>query len=189
MSDRMDQLQGSINERQDELHSVTTILANKAARRARWATASKVIVIALGAFEATKSAADQFLGEKSHLAMITYTLVGLMIATVAALEAAFKNEVTAAELTLLATAGQSTVRQVDSRWQREIGGVSGDGSVEAALSLIELQDAKLTELQEKAAKLGVNITLEVRKLVQRDAGAATASAGASGVEPTRPYSA
>ncbi len=150
----------AFNDRQRELHSVTAILANVAARRAQWATASKVVVIALGAFAATKSAADQLLGATSHIAMVTYTLLGLVIATVAGLEAAFKNEVTAAELRILAAAGQSTVRQVDSRWQRDIGGVAGQERVEAALKLIELQ--------EKTAKPGVNITLEVRQLVQSD---------------------
>jgi hypothetical protein len=164
----MSALQGSINDRQRELHSVTAILANSAARRSRWATASKVIVIALGAFAATKSAADQLLGAASPFATVTYTLAGLVIATVAGLEAAFKNEARAAELTVLAAAGQSTVRQVDSAWQRDIGGVAGQERVEAALKLIELQDTKLAELQEKAAKLGVNITLEVRQLVQSD---------------------
>jgi hypothetical protein len=168
MPDRINELQGSINDRQRELHSVTAILADVAARRARWATASKVIVIALGAFAATKSAADQLLGTTSHIAVVTYTLAGLVIATVAGLEAAFKNEATAAELRILAAAGQSTVRQVDSLWQRDIGGVAGQERVEAALKLIELQDAKLAELQEKTARLGVNITLEVRQLVRSE---------------------
>ena len=117
---------------------MTAILASVAARRARWATVSKVIVIALGAFAATKSAADQLLGTASHVTMVTYTLVGLVIETVAGLAAAFKNETTAAELRILAAAGQSTVRQVDSRWQRDIGGVAGQERVEAALKLIEL---------------------------------------------------
>jgi len=168
MPDRINELQGSINDRQHELHSVTAILANGAARRARWGTASKVIVIALGAFAATKSAADQLLGATSHVATVTYTLAGLVIAVVAGLEAAFKNEATAAELRVLAAAGQSTVRQVGSLWQRDIGGVAGQERVEAALKLIELQDTKLAELQEKAAKLGVNITLEVRHLAPSD---------------------
>lgn len=168
MPSRIDELQGSINDRQRELHSVTAILANVAARRDRWATASKVIVIALGAFAATKSAADQLLGATSHISMVTYTLVGLVIATVAGLEAAFKNEATAAELRVLAAAGQATVRQVDTRWQHDIGGVDGQERVDAALKLIDLQDAKLAELQEKTAKLGVNITLEVRQLARSD---------------------
>jgi len=132
MPNRIDELQGSINDRQRELHSVTAILANVAARRARWATASKVIVIALGAFAATKSAADQLLGAASHISMVTYTLAGLVIATVAGLEAAFKNETTAAELRILAAAGQSTVRQVDTRWQHDIGGVAGQERVDGA---------------------------------------------------------
>lgn len=168
MPDRLGELQGSINDRQQELHNVTAILADVAARRAHWATASRVVVIALGAIAATKSAADQLLGSTSHIAMILYTLIGVVIATVAGLEAAFKNEVTAAELRILAATGQSTVRQVDSRWQHDIGGVQGQEREKAALGLIDLQDAKLTELQEKAAKLGVNITLEVRQLVQSD---------------------
>ena len=32
------------------------------------------------------------------------------------------------------------------------------------MQLIELQDTKLSEIQEKAAAIGVNITLEVRKI-------------------------
>jgi hypothetical protein len=164
----MNELQGSINDRQRELHSVTAILANIAARRARWGATSKVIVIALGALAATKSVADQLLGTTSHVALVIYALIGLVIATVTGLEAAFKNEATAAELRILAAAGQSTVRQVDSNWQREIGGAAGQDRLEAALKLIELQDAKLGELQEKTARLGVNITLEVRQLIQSD---------------------
>ena len=53
-------------------------------------------------------------------------------------------------------------------WQSDIGGVAGQQRVDAALKPIELQDAKLAELQEKTAKLGVNITLEVRQLVRSD---------------------
>ena|SRR5579859_3953875 len=165
---RFDDLQGSINDRQQELHNVTAILAAVATRRARWAAVSRVILIALGAFAATKSTADQLLGTGSHISTVIYTVAGLIIATVAGLEAAFKNEITAAELRILAAAGQSTVRQVDSRWQQDIGGAEGTERDAAALRLIELQDAKLTELQEKTAKLGVNIALEVRQLVQSD---------------------
>jgi len=165
---RFDDLQGSINDRQQELHNVTAILAAVAARRTHWAAISRVILIALGAFAATKSTADELLGTTSHISTVLYTIVGLIIATVAGLEAAFKNEATAAELRILAAAGQSTVRQVDSRWQQDIGGAEGTQREEAALRLIDLQDTKLTELQERTAKLGVNIALEVRELVQSD---------------------
>jgi hypothetical protein len=157
-------LQGRINDRQRELHNVTTILSKQAARRAIFSVYAKGTIILLGAFAATKGAADQILGSSSNVSLLLYTLVGLLIAAIAGLETAFKNEATAAELKLLAAAGQATVREVDTRWQRDFGVGGSNDPVSAALSLIELQDARLTDIQEKAAKLGVNIALEVREL-------------------------
>ena len=92
-----------------------------------------------------------------------------MVATVAGLEAAFKFESKSAELKVLAATCQSTVRQVDSQWQKEIGTAYLDEQIEAARKLLDLQDTKLAEIQEKTARLGVNITLEIRELY-RDSG-------------------
>jgi hypothetical protein len=56
------------------------------------------------------------------------------------------------------------VRQTDSAWYRQVGIESdSEKQVTGALQVIELQQAKLDEVQEKAATLGVNIALEVRR--------------------------
>ena len=162
---QMRMIQGSISERQSELHKVADIIAKAAGRQGRRAAIAKVLVIILGAFAATKSAADQVLGVRySAVSTVLYTLVGVLIASIAGIEAAFKSESRSAELKIVAATCQSTIRQVDSQWQKEIGTAAIDQQLNAARKLLDLQDTKLADVQERAAKLGVNITLEIREL-------------------------
>jgi hypothetical protein len=65
---------------------------------------------------------------------------------------------------MLAATCQSAVREIDSRWQKEVGAAPPDPALSAIRGLLDAQDQKLTEVQEKAARLGVNIALEVREL-------------------------
>jgi hypothetical protein len=164
---QMQAIQGSINDRQRELHNVTDILARRARQATIRSDVSRVVVILLGAVVATREAANQIAGAGNTVAIVVYALFGVLIAAVAGLQAAFKWETSAADLRLLAATCQSTVRFVDSQWQKDIGTASSSdpmGRLEAARKLIDLQDAKLTEVQAKAAEVGVNITLEVREL-------------------------
>jgi hypothetical protein len=165
MSDyQMHNIQGSINDRQKELHSVTDFLAAAAQQASLRAAAAKIIIVLLGAFVATREAANQLIGASNTITIVSYTLAGLLIAVVAGLEAAFKWESRAADLRTLAAICQSTVRLVDSQWQKDIGSAPIETQLDAARKLLDLQDTKLTEVQEKAAALGVNITLAVREL-------------------------
>jgi len=150
--------------RQRELHTVADILARRAERVTKTANFTKVILILLGAFTATQGTADQLLGQSNATKIIAYTVAGLLIAALAGLEAAFKFDARAAELRLMAADCQSAIRAVDSQWQKEIGGGESYEPVEEARGLIDLQDAKLAEIQQRAAKSGVNITLEIREL-------------------------
>ena len=159
-----EQIQGSITDRQYELQNVTDILASKAELVAKRALISKVVLIFLGALVATRETASQILPPDHIAIIILYTLMGLIIAVIAGLEAAFKWETRAAELRTLAAICQSTLRTVDSQWQKEIGTTSGEEKIAAAQKLLDLQDSNLSEVQTKAASLGVNITLEVREL-------------------------
>ena len=160
----MEMLQGSITQRQYELHKIADILAKVAHKESKRAATSKVLLIFLGAFTATKGASDQVFGAANSINVIIYTIAGLLVATIAGLEVAFKFESRSAELKVLAATCQSTIRQVDSQWQKEIGTAYLDEQTEAARKLLDLQDAKLAEIQEKTARLGVNITLEIREL-------------------------
>jgi hypothetical protein len=140
------------------------VLAAEAQRVAARARISKVVLIFLGALVATRETANQVFGDADVGAAVFYTLVGLGVAVLAGLEAAFRWESRGAELKSLSAACQATVRSVDSQWHKEVGSAEGPERVRAALTLLELQDAKLTDVQSRAADLGVNITLEVREL-------------------------
>jgi hypothetical protein len=165
---QMSQVQESINARQAELHSVTDTLALAAQRASLRASVAKVVLVLLGAFAATREAANQLFGANSELIVIVYTLGALSIAVVAGLEAAFKWETRSVELRILAASGQSTTRLVDTQWRKEVGTVSAspEEQLAAARRLLDVQDTKLAEIQERAATLGVNITLEVRELLR-----------------------
>ena len=160
-----DRLQRGIEDRQKELHHAADIIASSAQRLRRASALSKVVIIILGAIAATSGAATQIAGEKSVSVTIIYTAVGLLIATVGGIEAAFKFGDRGAELTTLAATCQSTLREIDSRWKKEVGStVDPTAQEEAKKALLDTQDQKLNEIQENAAKLNVNITLKLREL-------------------------
>lgn len=162
---KIDMLQKGISARQSELQRVADILARaaQAARQnARWI---RVLLIVTGALAATQSAWEQsFVGYKEYSVLI-FTSLGVVITTLAGLETAFKFDARGAELNLLAASCHSTVRKTDATWYKQVGiATNPDERVAGAMSLIELQDTKLSEIQEKAASSGVNITLEIRNL-------------------------
>jgi hypothetical protein len=158
-------LQEGISTRQSELKHVADILARAAQKYMRIAAWVRVILISLGAFAATQSAWEQvFAGYRAN-SFIVFTLLGVVIAVLAGLEAAFKFEARGTELNLLAASCQSTVRKTDATWYKQVGiAENPNDRVTGAMQLIELQDTKLSEIQEKAAAIGVNITLEVRRI-------------------------
>ena len=164
MPDPIQKLQSGINERQAELQRVADVLAREAHRLRRRGGLNRVILIALGAITATQSGLEQLsLVPKTYLGLI-FLVLGVLIAVIAGIEAAFKFESKGAELTALAASCHSMVRQTDSAWYRQVG-IEDDPEKQkqGALQVIELQQAKLDEAQEKAAALGVNIALEVRR--------------------------
>ncbi|HET9587980.1 MAG TPA: hypothetical protein VFO91_04240 [Anaerolineales bacterium] len=163
-SDGLHYLKQGIYERQTELHNLAKILSQKAEILAKQGAASRVITIVLGAIVATQGVAEKIAGEGSPGILLTYTVIGVLIAAISGLEAAFRTESRSAELKLLAATCQSTIWRTDTQWQKSIGsGISPEPVVEAQ-KLLEMQDQVLTEIHTKAAQLGINITQEVREL-------------------------
>jgi hypothetical protein len=162
--EQFDHLQHSINDRQHELHEVADILASAADLGRRRSSLAKVLIVVLGAIAATNGAAAKLAGGSANWVIVVYTVVGLAIAAIGGLEAAFKLGERAAELTILAATCQSTVRDIDTRWQTQVGPAEGEERVVAARGLIEVQDARLADVQDRAARLGVNVALQVREL-------------------------
>ena len=167
MSYELEMIQGSIMDRQRELHGVADVLAKEANKLSKRSSLAKVLLVFLGALATTQGAMTQLIGESSAgelASIVIYTVIGLLIATIAGLEAAFKLESRSAELTVLAANCHSTIRTVDSQWQKEIGTVENEQKLPAARRLLDTQDSVLSEIQTLAAKAGVNITLEIREL-------------------------
>lgn len=163
----MTRLQKSIEERQAELQLVTNILAYAARKSAFRATLSKVLVIFLGAFTATRGVMDQLVGgTDDKRVLLVYTAAGLLTVVIAGLETAFKTESKSAELKQLAATCQATLRLVDTQWRKEVGPAydeerTDDERIKAVNTLLDLQDAKLGEIQQQAARLGLNIVYDV----------------------------
>jgi hypothetical protein len=164
MQELIQKLQSGINERQAELQRVADVLAREAHRLRRRGGRNRVTLIALGAIIATQAGLEQLeIMPRTYLSLL-FLVIGVLIAVIAGIEAAFKFESKGAELTALAASCHSMVRHTDSAWYRQVG-VEEDPEKrkQGALQVIELQQAKLDEAQEKAAALGVNIALEVRR--------------------------
>lgn len=157
-------LQAGIDERQSELQRVADVLTKEAHRLRRHGGLNRVILIALGAMSATQAGFEKLgIISETYLSLF-FLVIGVLVAVIAGVEAAFKFEGKGAELTALAASCHSMVRQTDSAWYRQVGiEEDSEKQVQGALQVMELQQSKLDEVQEKAAALGVNIALEVRK--------------------------
>jgi hypothetical protein len=163
MAANIENLQSGIEARQQELQHVADILAKNANTLPRRGMVSKVLLVLLGALVATRGTANQVLGISNNGTAMVYALLGTTVAVVAGLEAAFKWEARGADMTTLAARCQAATRSVDSRWIRQVNSAADAEKMAGALDLIEMQDARLAEVQERAAALGVNITAGVRE--------------------------
>ncbi len=129
-------LKRGIYERQTELHNLAKILSGQAGRLGTWGAAGRVAVIVLGALVATQGVAEKLLGEGRPGVLLTYTVFGVLIATLSGFEAAFKNETRAAELKLIAATCQATIWRTDTEWQKSIGSGQSDDPEAAARALL-----------------------------------------------------
>ncbi len=169
MSSTIEMLQEGISARQQELQRVAAVLAKAAQKYRLYAGYIRAGLIFFGAVAATQGSWDKaFVGYKDY-SFIIFTILGVIITTLAGLEAAFKFEAKSTELNLLAASCHSTVRKTDATWYKQVGiATNPTDQISGAMSLIELQDTKLSEIQEKSANSGVNITLEIRSLYRTE---------------------
>jgi len=144
----------SINGHRYELEDIATKLAKFAQ------VYTKVLVILLGAFIATREIANQILGASNTVNIIIYAAVGLLIATVTGLEAAFKWEGRSAELRTLVTTCRTTARTISTDLTKILAKKTSQGNhiEEALTTLLESLDSTLTDIQTKASSLGIDTT-------------------------------
>ncbi len=162
---KLSKIQSGISYRQRELQRVADILAGAAHQMRRRGATVRVLLITLGAVTASQASLGQMNSHFKEASGLVFLILGILITTLAGIEAAFKLETKGAELTLLAATCHSTVRHTDSVWQKQVG-IEDDAEKQliGAMQLLELQDEKLSEVQDRAANSGVNIALEVRKV-------------------------
>jgi hypothetical protein len=175
----LDELKEDINERQDELFSIQIALEDEARRASNFAKYLRIAVIFLGAFAATREAADRLLHDPSagspqsvgsHQSVIViYTLLGLAITVIGSISATFRPDNTAAELKILAAECNSCLLAIDCQLPRKGDTSPIEEQIEGARKLILFQNEKISELRSKAAKIGTVIDRKIRKLATEKA--------------------
>jgi hypothetical protein len=159
-SDPSERIILSIDGHKRELEDIGIKLAKKAQNYTIVSLIIKVLVIFLGAFIATREVANQILGVSNIANVIIYAIVGLLIATVTGLDAAFKWENRSAELRTLVTACRTTTRKISSDLTTILAAKTskGNSSEKELTKILNSLDSTLTEIQTKAASLGVDTT-------------------------------
>ncbi|MGI9105008.1 MAG: hypothetical protein ACR2G4_02030 [Pyrinomonadaceae bacterium] len=167
--DLLNELKEDINERQVELHLVQQALEDYAKRNSTMANRLKIAIILLGGIVATREVADKIVpaagfpnGNKAII--VSYTLVGLLIAVIGGVAAAFRYENKAAELKVLAAESNSYLLDIDCKLPKKGDPEPTEKQINAARDLISLQNSKLSEIQGKAARIGIGINRKVRKI-------------------------
>lgn len=166
MDDSFERLQKAIERRQTEIRTLGAHLGGRAKLNHWVASTSKVVLVLLGALAATKATVDELLGPTASSSRLIYAGIGVAVAAIAGITAAFGFDQRAAQLTQLATETWSTLRTVDTEWRRNVATSDAGDRSKAALTLLDLQDANLSDIQARAARLGVNIALDIPALLE-----------------------
>jgi non-ribosomal peptide synthetase component E (peptide arylation enzyme) len=164
MDPAMQSLQNGINDRQRELRALVPLLGKKAFELQRLSNWLRVATIMLSSLSSLKAVSEAQLGASAAVVIMTFAVINLGTTVLLGLEAAFKFEKRAADLNVLAALSQATVIAVDSEWRKKIGSLYDTDLRNAARDILTLQDAKLSEIHQRAASLGMNLVLEVREL-------------------------
>lgn len=145
-----------VAERQKALEEMQDRLQKEAASASVWATRTRVAVIFLGAFAATREGADGLLpsGSPYHTGVVlTYTVMALAITVIGSITTAFRFADKASELNALAAECSQCLLEVDCQTQRD---PEADDRAKAR-ELVDKQNQKISRVQRKAARLGVTM--------------------------------
>ena len=151
-----------------ELDNTEKILAVKEKRFATGASWTKWMLLVLGASVVTKEATSRLIGTSNPVNIVIYMIIGLLVTALAGIEVAFKWEDRSGRLGILAATCKKIKRQTTSRLI-EIFATETDEKllISSAKEHLVSLNAKIDDIQEEAAKLGINIPLEWQKLSRR----------------------
>jgi hypothetical protein len=145
--------------RHAELARFVLTLSRYSERIERRGKRLKVATIILGAFSASQGVALEVFGKSNMAISIGFASVGIAVAAIAGVEAAFRFEARAPELRMLAAKCQAARFHHNSEWANRIAIANPEEAIVAAKELLSIQDRTLGEVQLEAAKLGVNIVI------------------------------
>jgi hypothetical protein len=158
VSDQREHLQRSVNRRQDELGELVTALPRTAARLHRRSQLARLILIFAGALIAARGGLAVVWSSEPPQFAVVFSFLGIVVAAVTGMEAAFKWEGRASELRSLAASAKSTLQTADSQWQLGVGaGESEQARMTTLKNIIDLQDRELQLINGAVAKLGITL--------------------------------
>jgi hypothetical protein len=168
MDPQMESLQNGIEERQQDLRQLVNILGQKSYNMQRLSNWMKVLTIVLSAVLTAKGVSDKILGGDAVAPLISFTAIGILNTAFLGIEAAFKFEKRSADVNIMSASCQAAMIAVDSQWRKQIGSVSDSDLRKAARDILTMQDKALTDAHQKAASLGIHLTIAHRELEQPD---------------------
>lgn len=157
------------------LNESASVLARHAIRLTRTSMGANACVITLGAISATSGAFSALYGEDNSLVILAYTIIGLAIATISGLDAAFKWESTSFGRNLLAGEVTGKINYFETEFNIifiQASKYSDNSNVGEKvynklykdLSEVLLQQAEYIHFtNQKAAELNVNLKWEIER--------------------------
>ena len=163
---------------QDGMKNMVPALAKTAHTLSRVSGLIKVFTIALGAIAATNGVAVKLIGESSPSVIVVYTIVGVVISILAGLEAVFRFEKRASELTMLAASAEAEGFRHATRWHQTVA-LESDDSIRPtnAKLLLEEQTVYIATLLKSSADLGVNLPMHLKRESRGDGSSITRTQG------------
>lgn len=164
-------------------NQVGNFVAKDTQKISRAASIFKVLTIFLGAFVATREVANQLIGSTNSINVVLYAAIGLLIAVIAGLDAAFKWESRAADLRVVASSCLTYSQQINTQMikvnelidevkneqapasQAEQLRVEKDRSekLNAIEKLLDAMEINLGQIHQRTASLGLNLAFEITK--------------------------
>lgn len=144
-----------------ELDYVEKRLAKIGNRLALISGLCKTSLIIFGAVIATKEVTSQFVG-KSTFITIAYTIIGLLIAVIAGLEAAFKWEKKSGEISNIATTSRTIKRDYIFKLTEVFANTNKTDTLNTLKEIIKSLDVKISNIQAEVSKFGVNNLFDTR---------------------------
>jgi hypothetical protein len=161
--DLMAQYKQLIISREDECKKLRLIFLKEAKKQGRKARFSKSFLIVAGALMATKGTSDllmlklEWSAKIEMLFLIIYTIIGVAVAVMAGLDAAFRFESKAARLNFLAAMCQNHNRAYMSDYLKYLGSSSDRAIIQQRIEdLVDARNKDLERILDGANEVGVD---------------------------------